>query len=421
MRNNRSILVASFIVLMAAMTAFLGGAVRPAEAADAPIGATLIGSYETTYTTGPFGVQIPTVKVSSGYQVRADIADLRAAGFNDKAIAVHVTIGTAVAVYADINYLGTCETLFGTHRIDLNNSMVGANAISSVRLNATCDGPTTGKPVITDLSVVNGSSAGLRCPDRFSRINQNLNQSVGGDYIYICVRYGPSNVSAGIRNVRVIGPFSGATCCDADLAPVSLSCQDPDVLAQIDLNKGVSGYGYVYLCVSRFPLRSGSAYTPLREITAFSINHTLSLTEIDSYCQSNLNVPADSVDGEITDLNEPMFSTSRPPLNIYLCKSTYGGGNAATPAGDVTPPAISVTAQNMPLGCSVYCVPTNVASGSVVTTPGTVTVRWACSESAPATPAENVTRNGIWYFTGTCTDAWGNQSTKDLYFQRSVP
>lgn len=418
-----------FLALLLGLAVVLGHGTRGAivEAADQPVIAVLIGGYSggQITRTSLLTFDVTPLVVTSGYQVRGDIPDLRTVNFNDKAIAVRVLSGTAIAAYSDVNYGGTCETLFGTHEINLTNSMVGKNDISSVKVNATCRGATSGKPILTSLGAVSGDSPNLRCGNGETRLNQDLNQSVGGKYVFLCATYGPSTAASGIRDVRVIGPYSGKTCCDSDLQPVSAACAGTDTLLPQDLNEGVSGYGYVYLCTSHFPPTSSSS-KPVREISVISINHILNITEINNYCAAALNVPAEDVEGEITDLNEPMFSTHRPPLNLYFCKSTYSGTKGATPAGDTTPPAITVAAVNMPANCGVFCIPQTVAPGSTVTAAGTVTVQFSCSDGSTTLtpvpmPRSTYSTNGSYSITNLCTDAWGNQASATFKFVRAVP
>src|SRR5581483_3136233 len=284
------------------------------------------------------------------------------------------------------------------------------------------------KPVLTDLTAIDGSTSGLRCGNNYSRIDQDLNQSVGGKYIYLCVRYGPSNATSYIRDVRVIGPYTNSTCCDPDGAPVSLACeQPPDVLLPEDLNAGVSGYGYIYLCVSRVTNANSSSPTPLRGLGAFSIKTANVFgANLQNYCPDALGgVPQASTSVENTNMNDPGVAFSIPPLSIYLCKSTYDGSGAAQPAGSTTPPTLHVTATNTPANCSIFCVPATVTAGSTVKTAGTVTVSFTCTDASGKTLTPTVTKqtysqNGLFNAMSSCTDGWGNTSTATFTFTRSV-
>lgn len=91
---------------------------------------------------------------------------------------------------------------------------------------------------ICDLAIISGNTSDISAPEGFTRINQDLNQSVGGDYIYLCY-----------REAYTVGPF---------ITDITFVAGDsPDVPAPagytrigVDLNKGAGGK-YIYLCYRR--------------------------------------------------------------------------------------------------------------------------------------------------------------------------
>jgi hypothetical protein len=440
MRRFRLGFIALTIAMVVAMTFWTGGAGRPAAAASTPIGASLYGPFDAGITPGGF---VPTIRrtPTSGLQVHADIPDLRVLNFNDKALALTVSVPTAVAAYSDINYSGTCETFFGTRLYDLADTMLGPRSISSIRLNYTCLGPTTEKPVVTDISFApsdtRASNRSPGCPNTYTRIKQDLHESLSGahiagvahgNWLYMCVQYGPPNNTTVLRDATVVMCEGPTSICGPDSSLVKSSCPSPSKAAMnADLNQTIAGFPAVYLCITPFTpgVVRFSNPTPLRDVTAFGIPFADIGNASDAMCAGYLSVPNSSAHLDLTPLNAHADNLFVEGLHhVYLCTSTYSGPDAAKPLGDATPPTISGAAMLWPSNCAIFCRSGGVPSGSTVTIPGTVSVRWVCSDdsgSATPSPPEDISRNGVWILTGTCTDAWGNQSTATFHFVRDVP
>jgi hypothetical protein len=459
-------------LLVAAMVAGFGagrsGSPALAQtAAQQPLVATL---YNACNPCG--GGPLPFIP-TGGLQVRQDIPDLRAvccANFttplndNDLAKAITVSTPTAVAVYADINYSGTCETFFGPGLRPLDITTIGQNTISSIKMNATCLGPTTGKPIVTDVKVVtspNGSAI-PSCPSGYSRSLADLNAGLetpgikagqDGDHIFVCTQYGPANATSGVTDAKIVGPFDCASnCVDTNFNTPSKACPGPAALIMTNLNSGVVGFNFDYLCVTK---ATGAGQTYLRDIRFAVIPFSTDVT--DATCGAVLNVPSGALPLDIQgNANAPgdnagaLFSVSAWPA-IYLCRSTYAGPAAAQSLGP-TPPTLTARVTNLPANCSMACPPpSQVSPGQLVTVPGTVFVQWICSAKndnaanksgttiiaqdgsvvpATVTPGSLVNGGGavdvvhsnqnLWSatVTGQCYDAWGNITTTSFHFLR---
>ena len=92
---------------------------------------------------------------------------------------------------------------------------------------------------ITSLYVISSSSQGQQCPPRYTRVNQDLNQGAGGDYIYLCYS---------------TDPYFGQPV--TDIFVMTSSSSDPIfppadyTLIHDDLNKGAGGK-YIYLMYTK--------------------------------------------------------------------------------------------------------------------------------------------------------------------------
>ena len=89
---------------------------------------------------------------------------------------------------------------------------------------------------ITELAVVHGGS-GTPAPAGFTRINVDLNQGAGGDYVYLCYKRG------------VGAPITGLAVTLGNGAPPAGAVQ---TRINVDLNVGAGG-DYVWLWYTRDP------------------------------------------------------------------------------------------------------------------------------------------------------------------------
>lgn len=104
--------------------------------------------------------------------------------------------------------------------------------------------------VIEDVIVVNaGKKNRMTVPDGYEKVEGDLNEGAGGDYIYLCIKRG-TDVSKAVNGLQIImGKGTGA--------PVGYQKLNED------LNKGAGGK-YIYLCI-----RKGSE-NPIHDIKVVS-------------------------------------------------------------------------------------------------------------------------------------------------------
>ncbi len=92
---------------------------------------------------------------------------------------------------------------------------------------------------ITDITVVaSRRKEDIRVPQDYEKIDVDLNEGAGGDYIYLCIKRGSDKENA-IDDIKLISQwFKG--------------CQTPAGYEKVDLdlNKGAGGR-YIYLCKHR--------------------------------------------------------------------------------------------------------------------------------------------------------------------------
>lgn len=404
------------------------------------------------------------------------VPDLRSApySFNDVASSVTVSRGSVWAVYSNINYSGSCETVTETIPV-LGGTPVGNDQVSSVRANYTCAGPVANS-YVTDVTAVKSSSSSVTCPAGFTKKWRDLNTGVGGDFVFACVQYGTDSSKA-LQELYV----ATSTQCFGNDQPVNL-----------DLNSGATdglGVGFpIYFCKHLQNTIGGSASTrgtsglfdqyfstgtKMRDL-AFYVSTTMPpclascggvgadaasylefAVNVQPLCQNTFSnawfpvfhwyqrpsgnrsacVPSDA---STMNLNAGMTSLEHPNFTwIYACvregnpvlvpdtaaPQTTAPQAAAPQAStaDTTPPTITAVATWVANGCSVFCDTANVPLGGTVTRRGTVTLNWSCTDnqdkSPTVSPKETFTLNGGYVRTGTCTDASGNKSTATFSFK----
>ena len=214
------------------------------------VGDNTVSSIRTTEgCRGPSSAYVRLHHNSSAYVTGINIyentPDLRPLGANDEASEITLYNVNAAAVYSDINYGGRCETIIPRNQGSLAGTTIGNDAISSIRVNWTCLGPVRQIPVVTDLKVISNGSNVTDCGSTYTRRQKDLNDNAGGDYIYLCIQY---------------GPFRAGQAFESDLSVITYTpgmqwmrngdcSSDNGVdLIDTDLNAGAGG-SYVYFCV----------------------------------------------------------------------------------------------------------------------------------------------------------------------------
>src|ERR1051325_966860 len=187
MRNYYVLALLSFVGILAALS---NQVLSDASAAPVTDGAVLYK--QGGNTTNIMGRNLNLPSNMPQLTVTKDEPDLAARGFgaNIEHVGLQGSVHAA-AVYTQKNFQGDCETV-NSYRSELwsPSNTVGTN-IQSIRLNATCVGPTNDVPVVTDVTSVADSSANARCPSGYTRRNQDLNEGARGKYTYVCVQFGP--------------------------------------------------------------------------------------------------------------------------------------------------------------------------------------------------------------------------------------
>ncbi len=111
--------------------------------------------------------------------VSQNISNMSQLGFNDVTSSIYMTSGNTAALYSDVNFEGTCETLTASE-LNLQDNMIGDNRVSSIWLGhrceqdvQLCDGPyQTGrcvsfrsdKPSLARTDIGNDAASSVRVP-----------------------------------------------------------------------------------------------------------------------------------------------------------------------------------------------------------------------------------------------------------------
>lgn len=162
---------------------------------------------------------------------------------------------------------------------------------------------------IVGIEIVYGK--GAACPAGFNRFGMDLNQGVGGEFIYLCLKYDPNPAEA-VTDIRFVegqgaNPEPGFT------------------IIRKDLNKGASG-AYVYLTYTR-----DRRFRPLRNISLWSAHDYkkgFDWLRQKGYSESQARREMEGDSQEIllrngwkkcfTNLNK---DTGKPDTEIYLFKN----------------------------------------------------------------------------------------------------
>jgi hypothetical protein len=96
----------------------------------------------------------------------------------------------------------------------------------------------TAQQAVSEITVINGGSSSISCPGGYERINVDLNQNVGGDFIYICFKKGLG------------APVTGLWVTAGGTAPVPTG--EGFVQIPVDLNRGAGG-DFIYLWYTKDP------------------------------------------------------------------------------------------------------------------------------------------------------------------------
>jgi hypothetical protein len=193
--------------------------------------------------------------------------------FGRQASSLKLVNGLKVAaVYSSHDYQGLCET-FAVQDPWLGDNFIGNDAIVSVRPGWTCAGPVVGEVAITGLKLTHTSN----CPAGYERRPMDLNQSVGGNYIFLCVQYGARGDAGtyytGLRAEAVSWNIASSGDSAGTINDVVNICNEPATIKQwevvttaghsgdalyADLNaNSASARGSVFFCATRAQ-RSGS-------------------------------------------------------------------------------------------------------------------------------------------------------------------
>ena len=336
-------------------------------------------------------------------------------GWANRASAIMILGGISVAAYSGPNYTGTCEPFIGEDPW-LGNNRIGNDNIESIKLYATCTDENVWDPVVTEITAVAGESEQTFCPSGYVQKNQDLNEGVGGDYVYLCLRIaqriGDGPPAEYVRRVEVVTSLTPKTsdgrCFDASNPGTDAHFVD------VDLNSGAGGT-YIYLCywtANQTWVDNGltSATGVMRDF-AFAVDSNLFLPfdDIMARCRQGFpdfragNVEESSIQivngngpNNLNDLVDPILGP-----HIWMCALTYTGALSTPP--DTTPPTITFTGQTPP--------PNQYGWNN-----SEVTLTWSCAdnESGPAAPSvsQTVSTEGFdQSVTGTCMDQAANPAS----------
>jgi len=250
---------------------------------------------------------------TSGYTkiVTSDIATLDGTGWNDRTESLQLHGIMAVAVYSAPNFGGTCET-FVHDQPDLAGTNVGTRTISSIRIDSTCGGAVTGSrpPVVGNLLVVTGRSAGTSCPNNYTKKTQDLNEGASGDFIYLCVLYRPFTTSFPVVTDLNAKAYSGGyqVARNRDCTSQGKGWQ----LIDTDLNRGAGAdTDFVYFCMRG--VQVGNASQALADVD-FVKSHS-SGADPDTLCNETYSYSNYQVSADTQDLNSNVYGARW----IYTC------------------------------------------------------------------------------------------------------
>lgn len=98
-------------------------------------------------------------------------------------------------------------------------------------------GTALAQEVITEVTVIYGSSSGIKPPEGFVKVNKDLNKGAGGDFMYLCYKKGNG------------APITGLVVTTSTSHP---NTYERCVRVSTDLNRRAGG-DYIYLWVTRDP------------------------------------------------------------------------------------------------------------------------------------------------------------------------
>jgi hypothetical protein len=121
-------------------------------------------------------------------------------------------------------------------------------------------------PVIEDIIVINaGRKNKCTIPDGYEKIEGDLNEGAGGDYIYLAVKYG-TNADNAINGLAIVAGKNDKIAAPANFEKINQ-----------DLNKGAGGK-YIYLCKHRGkekPIREVKVIISKTKVSAAQDGYTL--------------------------------------------------------------------------------------------------------------------------------------------------
>ena len=98
------------------------------------------------------------------------------------------------------------------------------------------------EPLITDLYIVLGNSSNISCPEGFQKLDKDLNEGVGGDYIYLCYKKDPQGTA--IRSISIT--TDNIPPNQFNFTPVIGNKDD------LDLNAGVGHFDFLHTVVKMY-------------------------------------------------------------------------------------------------------------------------------------------------------------------------
>lgn len=333
LKRSSAALVA--VALVAALTAVVNLNAKPAAASSGDFSVSVI-LYDDANWTG-----YATILTESH-------PDLSQIGWSGRISSLRIWGGISIAVYSQPNYAGTCDTFYG-HDPWLGNDRIGNDRIASIKLSANCSGPVE-EAVVTEITAVAGSSDQVLCPDNYVKRDTDLNKGAGGDYIYLCLRYGAEAALSDEEKATGVISYVGV------LPPV-FACGNTwsgPVQVPLDLNKGAGG-AYIYLCYWTYDITSqpGASRAPhiseislLRDVEFVVSDSAISMADLPGHCN---DVFEDVVNGRIHPLYvnavEDDLNFGAGGKYIYACTLNY---DHAPPSVPVPPETISLISRVPP-------------------------------------------------------------------------
>lgn len=157
-----------------------------------------------------------------------------------------------------------------------------------------------------NIRVIHSGSSAIFCDQGYTRHNQDLNQDAGGDYIYLCVKYGAK--AQALTFIDILNNADGIARTSAT-KNMNLRCPS-GTQTPVDLNEKAGGDIIFFLLRQH---HQGSQPVRLKDV-GFNVSRVVPTNECQLGSDWTRASPASSSQSDSTDLNK-----NADGKYIYLC------------------------------------------------------------------------------------------------------